>query len=377
MSREYYRQVNVSNTVINNTVINNTYVSNVTNTTAPAQPRASYRNLQAPNAVTAVAPAAFAQGQRVDRVAVKMPSNTLNNAQIQPLAKVAPARTAFTGDAPAARTTPPAAVQQRAVIAKAAPPPARHRSHKGSPRSNAIRASHSIERRCRPRTPAGSPAAPERNVKVVNPAKTPVAPPPIAQRDNARARGAAPAATPGSPPSETPAAQGRKPEEAGKAPAAQGRKPDDAGKAPIAPAPPTEVARPAPVAPAPTPPRVVTTLPPAAMPAPAPAPPRGDTAKSTTPREPERAHRRIRHEGGTAAYRRARRAADEHTAAATRGRAACRAAGPAAPGAAMQAQPPRPATPVEAAPARPAEATPAPPKAQPHAGRRQPQRLES
>ncbi len=124
VSREYYRQVNVSNTVINNTVINNTYVSNVTNTTAPAQPRASYRNLQAPNAVTAVAPTAFAQGQRVDRVAVKMPATTLNNAQIQPLAKVAPARTAFVGDAPAARTTPPATTQQRAVIAKVAPPPA-------------------------------------------------------------------------------------------------------------------------------------------------------------------------------------------------------------------------------------------------------------
>ncbi len=269
VSREYYRQVNVSNTVINTTVINNTYVSNVTSTTTSAQPRGSYRNLQAPNAVTAVAPAAFAQGQRVDRVAVKMPANSLNNAQIQPLARVAPARTAFVGDAPAARATPPAAIRERAGDCEG-----RTTARAGADRAEA---DTTLERdpgkpldraQMQAARPAGSPAAPERNVKVVNAAKAPVAPPPIAQRDNARAGKPAPVAAPVATPRETPTAQGRKPEEAGKVPAA--------------PTPPTEAARPTPVAPAPTPPRVVTTPPPAAMPAPL----RGENAKSTTPREP-------------------------------------------------------------------------------------------
>ena len=349
VSREYYRRVNVSNTVINNTVINNTYVSNVTNTTAPAQPRASYRNLQAPNAVTAVAPAAFAQGQRVDRVAVRMPANTLNAAQIQPLAKVAPARTAFTGDAPAARSTPPAAVRERSVIAKAAPPPA------PAPIAQRVTA---LERdpgkpldhaQMQAARPAGSPAATERNVKVVNAAKAPVAPPPIAQRDNARAGKAPPAATPGSPPGET---RGEK-----------GRKPEEAGKAPPVPAPPKEVARPAPVAPAPAPPRVVTTPAPAATP----APPRGDNAKTTTPREPNAPAAESAKKG---APPRAVAPAEQPMKAPPPPQRAAepRAAPPERPRPAppSQAQPPRPAAPVEAAPVRPVEA-PASPKAQPPA----------
>ena len=317
VSREYYRQVNVSNTVINNTVINNTYVSNVTNTTAPAQPRASYRNLQAPNAVTAVAPTAFAQGQRVDRVAVKMPANTLNDAQIQPLAKVAPARTAFVGDAPAARTTPPATTQQRAVIAKVAPPPAvapiaqRMTTLERDPGKPLDRAQMQAGR------PAGSPAATERNVKVVNAAKAPVAPPPIAQRDNARAGKGAPAATPGSPPGETPAAKGtqarRGRQGPGRADATHGNRASGARR-----------------------PRA------GAATRRHHAPTRGHAgAAARRQREDddiartECARRRIRHEGCATACRRAGRAADEHAAAATRGRAACRAARAAAPGAAF------------------------------------------
>ena len=80
VSREYYRQVNISNTVINNTVINNTYVSNVTNSTAPAAQQVNYVNLRVRNAVTAVPPAAFAQSQPVNRVAVQLPSAALNAA---------------------------------------------------------------------------------------------------------------------------------------------------------------------------------------------------------------------------------------------------------------------------------------------------------
>src|SRR5205823_10073305 len=82
VSREYYRQVNVSNTVINNTVINNTYVANVTTTTAPVTEQVNYVNLRAPNAVTAVPPAAFAQSQPISRAAVALPNTVLDKAQI-------------------------------------------------------------------------------------------------------------------------------------------------------------------------------------------------------------------------------------------------------------------------------------------------------
>ncbi len=348
VSREYYRQVNVSNTVINNTVINNTYVSNVTNTTAPAQPRESYRNLQAPNAVSAVAPTAFAQGQRVDRVAVKLPATTLNNAQIQPLAKVAPARTAFVGDAPAARTTPPATTQQRAVIAKVAPPPAaapiaqRMTTLERDPGKPLDRAQMQAAR------PAGSPATTERNVKVVNAAKAPVAPPPIAQRDNARAGKGAPAATPGSPPGETPAEKGRKPEEA--------------GKAPVAPTPPTETARPAPVAPAPAPPRVVTTPPPAATP----APPRGDNAKATTSREPNAPAAESATKGAPPrAVAPAEQPMNTPPPPQRASRAACRAAGAAAPGAAFASATATPGCASRGSAGTPCRSATGPPKAQP------------
>src|SRR5438876_2376206 len=111
VSREYYRQVNVSNTVINNTVINNTYVSNVTNTTTPVTQQVNYVNLRAPNGVTAVPPAAFAQSQPVHRVAVPLPSAALDRAQIQSMAPIAPARTAFFGAAPPAQAKPPAPLQ--------------------------------------------------------------------------------------------------------------------------------------------------------------------------------------------------------------------------------------------------------------------------
>jgi len=218
VSRDYYRQVNVSNTVINTTVINNTYVSNFTTTTVPPIARTNYRNLQVPNAVTAVPPAAFAQAQRVDRVAVNMPAATVERAQIQSLARVAPSRKAFTGDAPAARGMPPATTQQRTVIAKSAPPPAatpvaqRVTALERDPGKPVERAAVQPARTVPgPGAPAAGPgsgaaaaaAAAEHNIKVVNPTKAGAgAPPPITQRESRKGReapGGGQAATPGAP----------------------------------------------------------------------------------------------------------------------------------------------------------------------------------
>ena len=201
VSREYYRQVNVSNTVINNTVINNTYVSNVTNTTAPVTQQVNYVNLRAPNAVTAVPPAAFAQSQPVNRVAVRLPSAALDNAQVQSMAQIAPARTAFIGAAPPARAKPPASVQQQPVVAKTAPPPApvpvaqKLQALESNPGKPLDRAELQANRAPGPVT------APAQNVKVVNPGKPmTTAAPPAVQGDALRHALHRPARRPRSPP---------------------------------------------------------------------------------------------------------------------------------------------------------------------------------
>src|SRR6476620_11442187 len=121
VSRNYFRQVNVSNTVINQVNITNVYNNYRTNTNVT---QANYANMRAPNAVTAVPPAAFAQSQNVGRAAVALPAAAIAAAQVQQVARVAPARTAFVGASPVARSKPPAATMQRAVVARAAPPPA-------------------------------------------------------------------------------------------------------------------------------------------------------------------------------------------------------------------------------------------------------------
>jgi hypothetical protein len=115
-SRGYFRNVNVSNTVINNTVINNYYNNvNVNNV--------RYVNMRAPNAVTAVAPAAFASSRQVREAAIALPASAIAAARVEPLARIAPSRAAFSGAAPVARSMPPTAVQRRGVVARTASPP--------------------------------------------------------------------------------------------------------------------------------------------------------------------------------------------------------------------------------------------------------------
>ncbi|HMA32696.1 MAG TPA: DUF6600 domain-containing protein, partial [Casimicrobiaceae bacterium] len=116
VSRGYFERVNVSNTIVNTTTITNVY--NNTNVT-----QVNYVNMRVPNAVTAVPTSAFASSEQVHRVAVPLAPAALARAQVQPVARIAPSRTAFIGAAPLARTKPPAAVEQRAVVARVAPPP--------------------------------------------------------------------------------------------------------------------------------------------------------------------------------------------------------------------------------------------------------------
>jgi hypothetical protein len=117
VSRNYFRQVNVSNTVVNVTNITNIYDN-------PARAtQLSYANRRAPNAVTAVPPAAFAQSHNVSRAAIAMPATAIQRAEVHSVARVAPARPALLGATPIARARPPAAAAQRPVVAKVAPPP--------------------------------------------------------------------------------------------------------------------------------------------------------------------------------------------------------------------------------------------------------------
>ncbi len=117
VTRNYFRQVNVSNTVINVTNVTNIYNN-------PARiSQLTYANRRVTNAVTAVPPAAFAQAQNVARVAVPVAPAAVQRAEVHSVVAVAPARPALLGAGPAARAKPPAAAMQRAVVAKVPPPP--------------------------------------------------------------------------------------------------------------------------------------------------------------------------------------------------------------------------------------------------------------
>jgi hypothetical protein len=117
VTRNYFRQVNVSNTVVNVTNITNIYNN-------PAQAsQLTYVNRHVANAVTAVPPAAFAQAQEVSRVALRVPPAAVQRAEVHAVAPVAPARPALFGATPVARAKPPASVMQQAVVAKVPPPP--------------------------------------------------------------------------------------------------------------------------------------------------------------------------------------------------------------------------------------------------------------
>ena len=113
-SRDYVRNVNVSNTVVNTTVINNIY--NQTNVT-----QVNYRNAQVGNAVTAVPATVFAQSQNVNRAAVAVSRDVVVRSRVTPVAAVAPAAAGMMGGAPATDRRPPREAQQRAVVARAAP----------------------------------------------------------------------------------------------------------------------------------------------------------------------------------------------------------------------------------------------------------------
>ena len=249
VSRNYFQRVNVTNTVVNVTNITNIY----NNPTGVSQ--LTYANRGAPNAVTAVPPAAFAQSQNVRRAAVALPASAVQRAQVHPVAPVAPARPAFLGAAPAAQVRPPAATMQRQVVAKVPPPPPpvpdaqRVQALEKNPGRPLTRAEVQTLRQAVP--PAASAAAAPAPAKVVSPPKPAANAAPPAREAGTRRPGAAPPkgppgapgpeATPKGPPGAAPEAAPKGPP--GAAPQATPKAPPGAAAPPPRPnAPPSPAA---------------------------------------------------------------------------------------------------------------------------------------
>jgi hypothetical protein len=195
VSRNYFTNVNVTNTVINTTVVNNYYNNtNITNIT--------YRNRELPGAVTAVPTTAFSSAEPVARHAVPVSAALLARAPVTSVAAVAPSRASVlavgavaAGGAAAIALArrPPAAVLARPVVAKTPPAP--------PPPSFAAKASQLAAQPGKPLEPEKlkaiqpPPAAQAAKVKVVAPS---VAPQPLNKAGGGQgAHVAAPATQPG------------------------------------------------------------------------------------------------------------------------------------------------------------------------------------
>lgn len=115
VSRNYFTNINTSNTVVNNVNITNVYNNiNVTNIT--------YVNRQVPGAVVAVPATTFVKSQPVAQSRVEVSKEVVRTAPVSVVATVAPVQESVRGAAPPGRK-PPAAAMERAVVAKTAPPP--------------------------------------------------------------------------------------------------------------------------------------------------------------------------------------------------------------------------------------------------------------
>jgi hypothetical protein len=121
VSRGYFSNVNVSNTVINTTVINNYYNNvNVTNVV--------YRNREVAGAVTAVPTTAFASGRPIAPAAVAVTPEVVMRQPVGAVAAVTPSRASLiaagaVGAAAVAVAKPAASVLTRHAVAKTTPPP--------------------------------------------------------------------------------------------------------------------------------------------------------------------------------------------------------------------------------------------------------------
>ncbi len=125
VSRNYFRNVNVTNTRITNiTNVTNNYYTNSTTINNRAVPNIHYANQTVPGAMTAVPASAMANSQSVAKAAVPIRASEAARAPMATTAEVAPARTSVLGtNANAHAAAPPAQAVSRQVVTRAAPPP--------------------------------------------------------------------------------------------------------------------------------------------------------------------------------------------------------------------------------------------------------------
>ena len=201
-SREYFTRVNVNNTVVNVTNVTNIYNNPTTNI--------RYANATNVNAVTAVPTQAFVDARPVQRAAVKMNPQAVQQAQVVPHVEVAPVKTSIVGAAAPAQARPSRAVVERTVIAKQAPPPApasieqRQEALKRQPGKplEATELQRLGGQAPAGQTPAGQTPAARPNVRVAQPAAAPKPMTAAAPSTNkgAERTAAPPAGTVGQPP---------------------------------------------------------------------------------------------------------------------------------------------------------------------------------
>ena len=118
VSRNYFTNVNVSNTVISNTIVVNDY----DNRNAANFNNAVYVNRAVLGAVVTVPTAAFVQSQPVARAQLRVSEAAMMQAPVSSLAVVAPQRISVLGAAPQ-QQKPPQVVERR-VVAQSPPPAA-------------------------------------------------------------------------------------------------------------------------------------------------------------------------------------------------------------------------------------------------------------
>ena len=178
VSRRYFTNVNVSNTVINNTNITNVYNNvNITNI--------QYANQRVPGAVIAVPAVAFTQSQSVARAAISVSPDAVFRAPVMSVAAIAPGQASVRGAAQERQRPPQMA--DRPVVVQSVPPPA----PVGFAAKERVLTTHPGKPIDAPILAGLRPVVPAANVQVVVPAANTnsVAPPPRPPQGNPRERG--------------------------------------------------------------------------------------------------------------------------------------------------------------------------------------------
>jgi hypothetical protein len=173
VSRSYFENINISNTVINTTVINNYYNnSNVTNVV--------YANREVAGAIIAVPTTTFVQSQPVSKAAVRVTREMVASAPLATAVAIAPTQKSVRGDA-GQGNKPPSQVFERPVVARTAPPAAQPSFAEQQQQLNAKLGKPLDEAARKDMKPAAAAPAPTVKVVAPTPATAPAAAPPAAR----------------------------------------------------------------------------------------------------------------------------------------------------------------------------------------------------